>query len=67
MTDASTSTDGRFYITLLRHGESVGNAEARFQGQSDFSLTELGREQSRALAAYWVSNPSPISSLLITP
>jgi broad specificity phosphatase PhoE len=25
-----------FHITLLRHGESVGNAESRWQGQADF-------------------------------
>ncbi|CAG0997575.1 partial putative phosphoglycerate mutase, partial [Anaerolineales bacterium] len=42
-----------FYITLLRHGESVGNAEARWQGQSDFPLTDVGRAQARALAERW--------------
>ena len=31
------------YIVFLRHGESVGNAEDRFQGQADFPLTEKGR------------------------
>lgn len=42
-----------FQITLLRHGESVGNAEARWQGQADFPLTETGRDQARALADRW--------------
>ncbi|HMV28587.1 MAG TPA: histidine phosphatase family protein [Anaerolineales bacterium] len=42
-----------FNITLLRHGESVGNAEARWQGQSDFPLTERGRKQAQALAERW--------------
>lgn len=42
-----------FYITLLRHGESVGNAEARWQGQADFPLTDTGRAQARALAERW--------------
>jgi broad specificity phosphatase PhoE len=42
-----------FYITLLRHGESVGNAESRWQGQADFPLTETGRAQARALADRW--------------
>jgi broad specificity phosphatase PhoE len=42
-----------FLITLLRHGESVGNAESRWQGQADFPLTEKGRAQAYALAERW--------------
>jgi len=42
-----------FFITLLRHGESVGNAESRWQGQADFPLTERGHEQAAALAERW--------------
>jgi broad specificity phosphatase PhoE len=42
-----------FVITLLRHGESVGNVEARWQGQSDYPLTETGRAQANALAERW--------------
>ena len=44
-----------YVITLLRHGESVGNAEARWQGQSDFPLSANGRAQARALAKRWKS------------
>jgi broad specificity phosphatase PhoE len=40
-------------ITFLRHAESVGNAESRFQGQADFQLTERGRMQAAALAERW--------------
>jgi 2,3-bisphosphoglycerate-dependent phosphoglycerate mutase len=40
-------------FTFLRHGESVGNAENRFQGQADFPLTERGFAQARALAKRW--------------
>jgi broad specificity phosphatase PhoE len=29
-----------FTITLLRHGESAGNANGQIQGQSDMPLTE---------------------------
>ncbi len=43
----------QFIITLLRHGESVGNAESRWQGQADFPLTEKGRAQARVLAERW--------------
>jgi broad specificity phosphatase PhoE len=40
-------------FVFLRHGESVGNAEERFQGRSDYPLTEAGRAQARALAERW--------------
>lgn len=43
-----------YTIFLLRHGESVGNAEDRFQGQADFPLTEKGRAQAMALAERWL-------------
>lgn len=46
-------TDPFYYVTFLRHGESVGNAENRFQGQTDFPLTERGRAQAVALAQRW--------------
>ena len=42
-----------YQITFLRHGESVGNLENRFQGHADFPLTEIGRAQARALAERW--------------
>lgn len=42
-----------FVVTLLRHGESVGNAESRWQGQADFPLTRKGRAQAQALAERW--------------
>ena len=38
---------------FLRHGESTGNAESRWQGQSDYPLTERGRAQANALATRW--------------
>jgi 2,3-bisphosphoglycerate-dependent phosphoglycerate mutase len=43
----------KYTITFLRHGESVGNAEDRFQGHADFPLTERGKEQAKALANRW--------------
>jgi probable phosphoglycerate mutase len=36
-------------LYLVRHGESAWNAEGRLQGQADPSLSELGREQARAI------------------
>jgi glucosyl-3-phosphoglycerate phosphatase len=38
-------------LILVRHGESVWNAEERLHGQLDPPLSDRGREQSRALAA----------------
>ena len=51
----SPSTKPIFHFTFLRHGESVGNAQARWQGQSEYPLTERGRAQARALAERWKS------------
>lgn len=42
-----------FYFTILRHGESQGNFEGRHQGQADFPLTDLGRQQARTLVDRW--------------
>lgn len=37
-------------LFLIRHAESVGNAEGRVQGQSDYPLTERGVLQAQATA-----------------
>ncbi len=42
-------------LFLLRHGETVFNAQGRAQGFSDPELTELGRRQARALANAFAS------------
>ena len=44
-----------YHITLLRHAESVGNANGYHQGQAEFPLTERGQAQARALTQYWQS------------
>jgi 2,3-bisphosphoglycerate-dependent phosphoglycerate mutase len=49
------SKSAQFYVTFLRHGESVGNQENRFQGQADFPLTDKGRTQARTLGEYWLA------------
>lgn len=38
-------------LLLIRHGESVWNADGRWQGQADPALTDRGRKQARAAAA----------------
>jgi 2,3-bisphosphoglycerate-dependent phosphoglycerate mutase len=57
----------RFVITLLRHGESVGNAEARWQGQSEFPLTDTGRAQARALAKRWKAEAERFDLIISSP
>jgi len=37
-------------IYMVRHGETMWNAEGRIQGHTDVDLTERGREQARATA-----------------
>jgi probable phosphoglycerate mutase len=37
-------------VYLLRHGETLWNAEGRYQGQMDSELTSKGREQAEANA-----------------
>jgi broad specificity phosphatase PhoE len=53
MTNTSSLPPERYHLTLLRHGQSTGNAGGFHQGQSEFDLTEAGRQQSQALADRW--------------
>jgi len=48
-----SSPSSIYTLVLLRHGESVGNAEGFHQGQVDFALTPKGRSQVRALVRRW--------------
>jgi broad specificity phosphatase PhoE len=58
-----------FHITLLRHGESEGNATEIIQGQADYHLTQKGIQQSRELAARWQAiqsnNEGPLFETII--
>ena len=56
-----------YQFTLLRHGESTGNAQARWQGQSDYPLTERGRAQARALAERWKSENVRFDLVITSP
>ena len=59
-----------FYLTLLRHGESEGNAIDIVQGKSDYPLTAKGIQQARTLAALWqtiqASFDGPLFETVIT-
>lgn len=56
-----------YHVTFLRHGESVGNAEERFQGHADFPLTEKGRDQARALADRWLAEGVSFDQCIASP
>jgi 2,3-bisphosphoglycerate-dependent phosphoglycerate mutase len=56
-----------YTLYLLRHGESVGNLEGYHQGQSDFPLTERGRQQAQALARYWQAQRLKFDCIMASP
>jgi broad specificity phosphatase PhoE len=56
-----------FNITVLRHGESVGNAESRWQGQTDYPLTDIGRAQARELASRWKKESVKFDLIISSP
>ena len=39
-------------IIMMRHGQSLANAQRRFAGHTDFDLTELGHKQAENAAQY---------------
>ncbi len=52
-------------LRIVRHAESTGNAQGRWQGRNDTQLTDLGREQATKLRERFVSEgyrPSHIYS-----
>jgi 2,3-bisphosphoglycerate-dependent phosphoglycerate mutase len=59
--------DNIYYITLLRHGESIGNAHGYHQGQSEFPLTDKGRSQAKALADRWFSEGMEFDKIIASP
>jgi broad specificity phosphatase PhoE len=56
-----------YHFVFLRHGESIGNAQARWQGQSDYPLTEKGRAQAQALAERWKSEKAKFDRIIASP
>jgi broad specificity phosphatase PhoE len=56
-----------YTFVFLRHGESIGNAEGKHQGQADFELTEKGRTQARALADRWLAEKQHFNRAISSP
>ena len=44
-------------VILVRHGETIWNAQDRYQGTTDVPLSTRGRDQSRAVAERLASEP----------
>lgn len=63
----SSSDKPVYNFVFLRHGESIGNAESRWQGQSDYPLTDKGRKQAGALAARWKSEAAKFDLIISSP
>ena len=59
--------DPVYRITLVRHGESVGNAEARLQGHADYPLSARGRAQVVALAQRWKAEALKFDHVIASP
>ena len=56
-----------YRITLVRHGESVGNAEERLQGHADYPLSARGRAQVIALAQRWKAEAITFDHIIASP
>jgi phosphoserine phosphatase len=57
-------------LLLVRHGETLWNAEGRWQGQTDVPLSETGRKQARLLGVrlgrLWSTGVLPVPVLTLT-
>lgn len=56
-----------YTFTFLRHGQSIGNVEGYFQGQSDTPLTEEGVEQVHMLAKRWQIEEKCFDEIISSP
>ncbi|MDB5439171.1 MAG: Phosphoglycerate mutase [Caulobacteraceae bacterium] len=54
-------------ILLVRHCQSLANAEGRLEGKGDSPLSESGREQARRVAAFVASQGVGAATLIASP
>lgn len=67
MNQTPDSTHNEHTITLLRHGESTGNADRIHQGQAHFGLTDRGREQAQQLVRNWFEAGKTFDHIISSP
>ena len=60
-------TNENYYLTFLRHGESIGNANDYHQGQANFPLTDLGKNQISKLARRWQEENKQFTLIISSP
>ena len=56
-----------YRIALVRHGESVGNAEERLQGHADYPLSQTGRAQAVSLGHRWKIEAAAFDHVISSP
>lgn len=56
-----------YHFVFLRHGESIGNAQSRWQGRSEYPLTDRGRAQAQALAERWKAERAKFDLIVASP
>lgn len=54
-------------LRIVRHAESTGNAQGRWQGRNDTQLTDLGREQAAKLRARFTAEEYQPSHIYSSP
>jgi 2,3-bisphosphoglycerate-dependent phosphoglycerate mutase len=54
-------------IYLIRHGESQGNAQRRYQGRQDTALTAQGEDQARALGRFFAHRGIACDAVFCSP
>src|SRR5512145_612212 len=59
--------DEKYWITLLRHGESEGNLAGVIQGQMDLPLTPRGCRQAEALGKHWKAKGVTFDRIVTSP
>jgi len=57
----------KYQLTLLRHGESVGNANGYYQGQVDFPLSSRGEKQAKSLSNLWLEEKRSFDHIFSSP
>ncbi|MNN92850.1 bifunctional RNase H/acid phosphatase [compost metagenome] len=53
-------------IIIVRHGESMGDIEQRYEGKSEFELSLIGHLQAECLSK-WLAETQSITTIITSP